>query len=218
MLVDSIFFDYGGVVADHYCEPYQGRLAEAFGTSRKMARELVSEKSVHGRLYRLNQLSKTAFWEEVRRLAPQKSFRDDVVQELWARTYIPNVAVLELLRFLREEVGAQTGIVMNEDVSRLSFIINNYRLDAVVSSLVASCEVGVVKPDSGIYAEILKRGRREVCPQRVLYVDDRQSHVDAAMAAGMEGYQYTNAGDLSIFISDLIEKGEVVRFNPGGDR
>lgn len=203
MIIDTLIFDYGGVVADHYCEPYQGRLAAALGTTREHARELVSERSPHGRAYRLNQLSKSEFWGEVVRLAEVKGANDDELQQLWAETYIPNVAVLSLLNYLRDEVAAQTGIVMNEDYWRYEYIENTYALKERVSLVVASFEIGAVKPDKAFYEAILARARRTVAPERVLYFDDRQTHVDAAVACGMRGYRYVNAGELAIFLSGV---------------
>src|ERR1044072_3040267 len=38
MPIDTIQFDYGGVVADHYSEPYLGLLASELGVDRNAAR------------------------------------------------------------------------------------------------------------------------------------------------------------------------------------
>lgn len=210
MVVDTLIFDYGGVVADHYCEPYQGRLAAALGTTREHSRELLSERSRHGRAYRLNQISKSEFWEEVFRLADVKGVNEDELQQLWAQTYIPNAAVLSLLNYLKVEVGALTGVVMNEDRGRYEYIEKTYALKERVDMILVSFEIGLVKPDKAIYETILSRAHRIDAPHQVLYIDDRQTHVDAAVACGMQGYCYKNAGDLAMFLSDV----EIRKFNP----
>ena len=209
MNIDTIQLDYGGVVADHYSEPYLGYLASELGVTRKGARGLLSEQSPHGRLYRLDQLSKEAFWEEVRKLAPRKDFDDDTVQELWAKTYIPNAAVLSLLTYLRAECGIQIGIVMNEDRWRYRYILETYRLDSCVDVIVVSFEVGTLKPEAAMSEAILRLSNRLPSPGSVLYIDDRQSHVDAAVRAGMQGYRHVNAGELSTYIAELMEAGHL---------
>lgn len=208
MTVDTLIFDYGGVVADHYCEPYQGRLAAALGTTRERARELVSECSPHGRAYRLNQISQSEFWEEVLSLANVKEANKDELQQLWAETYIPNAAVLSLLNYLGNEIGAQTGIVMNEDLGRYEYIEATYALKSRVSLVMASFEIGAIKPEKAFYEAVLLRAGRTRAPERALYVDDRQTHVDAAITCGMQGYRYENAGELGVFLS----KGKILKF------
>ena len=213
MQIDSVFLDYGGVVADHYCEPFLGYLARELGTSRDHARELLSERSEHGRLFRLDRMSPGDFWNAVRRLAPRKDFSDEVMGELWARTYIPNEAVLSLLDHLRTDQRMQTGVVMNEDRVRLAFIEERYSLARRVSIVLASCDVGSVKPERAMYIALLDRARRSFRPASVLYIDDRESHVAAAEAVGMRGYVYKNAGELSVYFGRLLEASVLVSFD-----
>ena len=48
-------------------------------------------------------------------------------------------------------------------------------------------------------------------PSCVLYVDDRQTHVDAAIAAGLQGYVYTNEGEFSKAVAECFN---LVPFEP----
>jgi FMN phosphatase YigB (HAD superfamily) len=200
VIIDTVMLDYGGVVADHYSEPYISRLATEFGTSLERSWELVAEHLPHGKQYRLDQISKSEFWAQVRQLAPRKDFDDDTVQELWARTYIPNMSVLSLLDYLKNDRGIQTGIVMNEDKWRYKYVVESLNWLQYVDLIVPSFEIGAVKPEKAIYAAFLKELGRAEMPDRVLYVDDRETHVDAAVRCGMQGYVYLNAGELSKFI------------------
>jgi FMN phosphatase YigB (HAD superfamily) len=203
MIIDSFMCDYGGVVSDHYSEPFQGQLASALGVTRSRLRELLSERSPQGRSYRLDKMSKREFWEAVRRLAGKGEIDEDYLQELWARTYIPNQSVLSLLRYLNNSLGVQTGIVMNEDRWRYNFVMDHYKLDTLASVVITSFEVGALKPEMPMYHEILRRCSRTNRPERVIYIDDRQSHVDAAISCGMQGYSYINAGELACFVDSI---------------
>jgi len=203
VIIDTIMCDYGGVVADHYSEPYLSQLATELGTDRRGARDLVSERAPHGIAYRLDQIGKTEFWAAVRKLSPRKSFDDDVVQELWARTYIPNAAVLSLLHHVHSFHGVNIGIVMNEDRGRYEFILREFPTEMQPFIMVPSFEVGFVKPDPPMYDVVLERCGRTHRPDRVLYVDDRKTHVDPAIARGMQGHVHLNAGELANFIETL---------------
>ena len=52
-MIDTVMLDYGGVVADHYSEPYVSRLAAELGTTRRTALDVLGEHSVHGKQYLL---------------------------------------------------------------------------------------------------------------------------------------------------------------------
>lgn len=203
MTIDTFVCDYGGVVADHYSEPFQGEMADALGITRKRLRELLSERSEHGKAYRLDLMSKSEFWVEVMRLANKEGLDEDYLQELWAKTYIPNQAILSLLGYLKDSLGVLTGIVMNEDRWRYQFILENYDIKKYAPLIVASFEVAAIKPDKAIYEVVLSKAHRVNKPERVLYVDDRQTHVDAAKACGMQGYLHVNAGELSHFVETI---------------
>jgi len=60
---------------------------------------------------------------------------------------------------------------------------------------VISAEEKVIKPDLRIYKIALERmGNPD--PSEVLFIDDRQDNVDAAIAAGMKGVRFTDAAAL----------------------
>lgn len=194
--IDTIIFDYGGVVADHYCEPYQTMMAEKLGTTYARSRELVSERSPHGKAYRLDQMSKADFWARVKELSGAQ-FDDDELQLLWAQTYIPNAAMISMLKFLRDKKRIRVGLCLNEDRPRWEYIVRTYHPETFSSVNVLSYEIGTVKPDPAFYRSMLEMCGRTRTPSRVLYVDDRQTHVDGAKAVGLQGYQYNNEGEFS---------------------
>jgi FMN phosphatase YigB (HAD superfamily) len=199
--IDTIMFDYGGVVSDHYCEPFQTQMAEIFGTTHAEARKLVSESSPHGRAYRLGQMSKEEFWAQVKKLSG-KGFDDDELQLLWAKTYIINVAMVSMLQFLKEKKSIQVGIALNDDYARWQYIVETYKPETFSTVNVVSCEIGALKPEQVFYEKMLIMCGRRDMPDRVLCVDDRQTHVDAAISAGLQGYLYTNEGELSKAAAD----------------
>lgn len=55
-------------------------------------------------------------------------------------------------------------------------------------AVVASCEVGVRKPDPGFYERVVEAAGTE--PERVLFVDDRSDNVRAARAAGLLAHRF----------------------------
>lgn len=194
--VDTIIFDYGGVVADHYVEPYQNRLGKILNTTQKGTRELTSERSAHGRDYRLGKITKQDFWREIQRLSNTK-FDIDFVHDLFAKTYMPNPAMISLIKYLKNEKGIQIGLALNEDIDRWNYVKKEIRADEISSVNIVSCQIGFLKPEKAFYEEILKEAKRLDRPSRVMYVDDRKTYFDGAIACGLQGYLFVNSGDFA---------------------
>jgi FMN phosphatase YigB (HAD superfamily) len=200
MNVDTIVLDYGGVVADHYCEPFYGQLAAALGTRRAEARELLKDYSDQGKLYRLDMISKAEFWARVRQKC-SADFDPDLASHLWAKSYILNQAMLSLMNYLKETVGLQVVVALNEDRARCEYILQTYDLGRF--PIVASYQVGAMKPDGAFFEAVLRLSQRTGLADRVLFVDDRAEHVEAARSAGLYGHTFVNVGELCKFLDSM---------------
>lgn len=67
-------------------------------------------------------------------------------------------------------------------------------LDGRFEHVVASCHLGVRKPDHGFFASLLDRiGRRA---DEVLFVDDRDGNVEAARSFGLRAHRFAGATGL----------------------
>lgn len=60
--------------------------------------------------------------------------------------------------------------------------------------VVASCHLGVRKPDHGFFTGLLDRVGCEV--DEVLFVDDREGNVEAARSFGLRAHRFTGVGEL----------------------
>lgn len=189
-----LLLDYGGVVADHYCEPFTSMLGELLGVSRIKTQELISERSELGKAYRLNKIGLEEFWDGVREQVPNKGFDPQHAQELWARSYIVNEAVLSFLGYVRASYGTQVALLMNEDKDRFEYVHRQRDWSNYVDFFLSSHETGLLKPQKEVYE--LAAIRWGVDPSEILYIDDRDGHVEAAKAVGMEGHVFKNYGEL----------------------
>lgn len=203
MGIDTVIFDYGGVVADDYCEPFASDLAELIGTDRARIEPLISEASNHGALFRTSAISRDEFWDEVSRLAGVEKFSSELAQSLWARTYVPNAGMLNLLRQLREDRGVFVCIFSNMDKDRLAYTKALTDWSLYVDRLVASSDTGYLKPSERAFQSVLQECGRVRAPERVLFVDDRSSHLVAAERFGLTGYHFKNQELLLAFLDDL---------------
>ena len=64
-----------------------------------------------------------------------------------------------------------------------------------------SFEVHKLKPDAGIYRDLLEK--YQLLPKECLFVDDRPENVEGAKALGMEGIVFTGYEEVSSSLSLL---------------
>jgi putative hydrolase of the HAD superfamily len=71
--------------------------------------------------------------------------------------------------------------------------IERQGMAGIADKVILSCEVGVAKPDPGMYR--LALARMAVAPPDALFIDDDAEHVDVARGLGMAGHVHRSARD-----------------------
>jgi putative hydrolase of the HAD superfamily len=121
---------------------------------------------------------------------------DGLVRELTARTasFLEDAVhlwgdVLPAIRTLRSR-GLRTALVSNCDHSTRP-VVEALGLSAAMDAVVLSFEVGVAKPDAGIYRSAL--ARLDVEPAEAVFVDDQARYCDGAAAVGISTFLISRA-------------------------
>lgn len=70
-----------------------------------------------------------------------------------------------------------------------------------MEQVIASCHLGVRKPDERFYIALLERLDR--APHEVAFVDDRQVNVAAARAVGMPAFHFRDVEGLRVWLEEL---------------
>lgn len=84
-------------------------------------------------------------------------------------------------------------------------------VDTVVEGVIASCHVGVRKPDPAFFSRMLEEIGRP--PEQCLFVDDRPENCDAAERAGLAAHRFVGADGLA---QRLRAEGVLPADVPGG--
>ena len=94
-------------------------------------------------------------------------------------------------------------ISINNEAKELNeYRIKKYKLHNFFDAFVSSCEVGMRKPDPGIFR--LALGIAQAQPQECLYFDDRTMLVEAAKKAGIHAYHHKSFESTKKIIEDAI--------------
>ncbi|MVN88699.1 HAD-IA family hydrolase [Deinococcus sp. HMF7620] len=105
----------------------------------------------------------------------------------------------EVLTELRAR-GLKVGVLSNT-LPSIDRTLQAVGLADLVDVAVASCVVGVHKPDAGVYLHAA--GALGLPPEQVLFVDDKLDNVEAARALGMQGAQIDLTGQAPGALHDL---------------
>ena len=94
-------------------------------------------------------------------------------------------------------------ISINNEAKELNeYRIKKYKLHNFFDAFVSSCEVGMRKPDPGIFR--LALGIAQAQPHECLYFDDRTMLVEAAKKEGIHAYHHKNFEETKKIIEDSI--------------
>ncbi len=90
--------------------------------------------------------------------------------------------------------GLLTAILSNMGDDVLAAVEREFTWLSRFDVLVWSCQLGIIKPEPGIYRYALEKlGTR---PEEALFLDDRPANIEAAVALGMQGLVFTTVDRL----------------------
>lgn len=93
-----------------------------------------------------------------------------------------------LIKWKTNNPGIKTISINNEPKELNEYRINTYQLHNFFDAFVSSCEVGMRKPDPGIFR--LALGIAQAKPHECLYFDDRPMLVEAARKEGIHAHHH----------------------------
>lgn len=184
----NLIFDLGGVVVEW--QP-QAICAEAFANPAHQATAL--EQIIgHPDWLELDRgtLARDA---AIRRAAARTGWDHAVVADFF--DHVPETLRLkpdtvDLMQRLHE-AGHRLFCLSNMPHHSLAYLEQTYTFWEMFSERVISCQVGMCKPEPGIYAHLLRHCAIDATQS--VFIDDVQANVDAAAAFGIHPLRFENA-------------------------
>lgn len=181
MTIRAVFFDLGGVILRTEYQAPRQRLAERLNmTYEDLVRLVFENKS--SQQASIGAISPEQHWDEVLRLMHLPADQKDIVRNEFFGGDLLDVNLVDFIRSLRS--GVKTGLISNAWLDLRHYITSQHFEDAF-DEMIISAEVGVMKPDAGIY----QMACAGVCvsPAEAVFVDDTARNVEGAKAVGMHG-------------------------------
>lgn len=181
-MIDAIVFDIGNVLLRFDFGLAVARIAPHCG---------VSVASISGTLDPLKieletgRLSSEEFLQEVTRLLRYEG-DPALLRSAWQEIFSPIVPTHELVERWAKEYPLY--ILSNTNGIHAEYFLEKYGVFSHFKDRIFSHEVGIMKPDDGIYR--LAAEQFGLTPSRTLFLDDLKPNVEAASRQGWVAHQY----------------------------
>lgn len=193
----TIYFDWGGVVANDPGDEFLGLLLKQIGASDTQVQEIF--KTYMARFMR-GQISEAEYWSELR---DHYGFEihDSISDEFkkW-RGLIANQDILSLADEAKAK-GLRTAIFSNVIEPTYNVLQQAGYYDRF-DEIIASCKVGFAKPQDEIYQLALQR--LKATASQSIFIDDKQSNLDPAAAMGFTTILAKNPEQIANDVRQLL--------------
>lgn len=179
-MIKTIFFDLGNVLIFFDHQIMWENLAKVCGTCTKELQDIVQKENLFLD-YEIGKIDTSYFIKALEHLLKR---RIDPAAFSIAASHIfkENFETTALLKKLHDK-GYELAIISNTCEVHFSYIKTEYPIFHLFKNLILSYEVGLRKPDEGIFQYALSCTNSE--PRQCLFIDDIKEHVDCAKSLGM---------------------------------
>lgn len=183
--IKVIFLDIGGVMLSNGW----GHLSRQ-ASAKKFNLNYQEMDVLHDFIFDVYEMGKITLDEYLDRVVfnhPREFTKEDFKEFMFAQTTeLPGM--LQWLKKWKQECGFRVISINNEGRELNEYRIKTFALHQCFDAFVSSCEVGMRKPDPGIFS--LAMGIAQVSPAESVYFDDRLMLVQAAQKQGIQSFHH----------------------------
>ncbi len=193
----TIFFDWGGVVADDPGDEFLALLLKNLRATDEQVAHIF--KTYMGQFMR-GQLTEAEYWQALRdnyALAIDDSISEEFKK--WSGL-VANDQILNLVKEARGK-GIKTAILSNV-IEPTYVVLDQGGFYNCFDAVIASCKVGYAKPEATIYELALKQ--LETRAEQSIFIDDKQRNLDPADKMGFTTVLAQNPEQIIEDVSRLI--------------
>lgn len=199
MTIKAVFFDFGGVLLRTEFQAPRQHLAERLNMEYDDLVHLVFDSET-GRKASVGALTTQEHWAAV---AKRLRHPESEIAGLRDEFFGGDVLDRELIQFIRSLRGKhKTGLISNAWDDLHGYLTKEKIVD-IFDVIAISAEVGVVKPEAGIYQYALQQAG--VPANEALLVDDFPANIEGCEKIGMRGILFRDAEETIKQLKTLLE-------------
>lgn len=190
-------FDLGGVVlesGDPNTSAANSRAFEqAFGVTPNRFQDLTNVWREAWSEYKHGRISEDEFWRRYLTRAGARNIAAAGAAKLFRDLTKPMPGMAQLLTDFKGQ-GKTLALLTNTGREWLNSQRSQFQLDDYFSPIIASCDLGIAKPEPAIYERAL--AALGAAARDVVFVDDQERNLVPAQALGMRTILFENAAQL----------------------
>ena len=153
-------------------------------------------------VYEMGKISLDVYLDTVVFNHPRNFSRGEFKEFMFAQSLELPETLSWLVDWKNKNPGLKMISINNEAKELNEYRIKKYKLHDFFDAFVSSCEVGMRKPDPGIFR--LALGIAQAQPNECLYFDDRTMLVEAAKKEGIHAHHHKNFESTRKIIEEVI--------------
>jgi len=194
--INSVIFDWGGVLIDDPAPGLMRYCAQALGVTKE---DYIRTHDKFAADFQKGLIGEDTFWE---RICGELDIPKPKVNSLWAdafeAAYAPREDMFSMAARLRKN-GYKTALLSNTEAAAMQYF---YQLQYDMFDVpVFSCAEGTRKPEKKIYElTIQKLGSQ---PGQSVFIDDKPEYINGAKEAGLNTILFENINQLKNALAKL---------------
>lgn len=194
-----LFFDIGGVLLSNgWGHESRQKAAQVFGFDYA---EMSTLHDFIFNVYEIGSITLDEYLDTVLFYQPRSFTKADFIDFMLQESKQLPGMLDWLIGWKRDHPGIRIISINNEGRELNDYRIDHFGLDRVFDAFVSSCEVGMRKPDPGIFR--LALGIAHAQPEECLYFDDRIILAEAAKKLGILGHQHRSFEETKNIIEQI---------------
>jgi putative hydrolase of the HAD superfamily len=196
-----IFSDIGGVLLTNgWGSASRRKAAEVFGFDFE---EMSALHEFIFNIYEIGKISLDTYLDTILFYRPRDFTREDVKAFMFAQSE----ELPEMLHWFMDwkkslDESLKVFAINNEGKELNDYRIRKFKLYRCFDGFISSCEVGMRKPDPGIFK--LAMGVAHANPDECVYLDDRLMIVEAAKTVGIKSLEHKNMPATKAFLEQCL--------------
>lgn len=176
--IDTVFFDWGGVVANDPGDDFLGQLLKNVGATDEQVTAIFE---TYMKRFMRGQITEQEYWQEIK-LNFGLSIPDSISDEFMKWSGLTaNQDILDLISGLRRDDGLKVAILSNV-IEPTYNVLKKAGYYDLFDETIASCKVGFAKPEQEIYQ--ISLDKLGTTADKSLFIDDKQGNLDPASQMG----------------------------------
>jgi glucose-1-phosphatase len=141
--------------------------------------------------YEVGKVSSLEFFQSLKKFL-QLSLSFEEFVPIWDDIFLENQEVSQII--LSQKGRWKLGLLSNTNPLHFDYILSKFPIVRVFDQWILSHEVGFKKPAVKIYQKAIEWASVE--PQKIIFIDDMEKHVEVAVSLGMQGIHFISAKQL----------------------